>query len=80
MSDSQGLIDRHKLQAKRIRARMSGPALARRAGLSKATISALERGERGGTPETLGLIADALDCDITDLMPDEHPAAAKAAA
>lgn len=80
MNDSPSLIDRHKLQAARIRARLSGPALAQRAKLSKATVSALERGERGGTPETLGALADALGIDITALMPDGHPAAAKAAA
>ena len=71
MSDSQVLIDRRKLQAKRIRARLTGPGLAKRAGLSKATVSAIERGERGGTPATLGALADALGCDIADLMPDE---------
>lgn len=76
MSDSPALIDRHKLQARRIRARLTGPGLAKLAGLSKATISAIERGERGGTPETLGLIADALRCDIEDLMPDEMKGAA----
>jgi transcriptional regulator with XRE-family HTH domain len=71
MNDSQGLIDRRKLRAERIRARLTGPALAKRAGLSKATISAIERGERNCLPGTLGLIADALGLDMTALMPDE---------
>lgn len=74
MRVSQDLIDPRKLQARRIRARLTGPALAERAGLCKATISALERGQRRGSLETLGLIADVLGCDITDLMPDETAA------
>jgi len=49
---------------------MSRPALARRAGLHPSHLSLLERGKRGTTPETLGLLADVLGCDIEDLMPD----------
>ena len=68
MSDSH--IDRHKLQAKRIRARLTQPGLAKRAGLSKGTISAIELGTRSPMPETLGKLADGLRCDIAELMPD----------
>ena len=34
-------------------------------------ISGLEAGKRGTTPETLGALADALGCDMTELMPDK---------
>jgi transcriptional regulator with XRE-family HTH domain len=78
MSDSPPLLDPDKLRLKRIRARMSRPALARRAGLHPSHVAFLERGKRGTTPETLGLLADVLGCDITELMPDE-PDGAKAA-
>lgn len=76
MSDSQALLDPDKLRLKRIRARMTRSALARRAGLHHTHISLLERGKRGTTPETLGVLADVLGCDITDLMPDETDVAA----
>ena len=54
---------------------MSRPALARRAGLHPSTLGLLERGKRGTTPETLGVLADVLGCDIADLMPDKAVAA-----
>ena len=74
MSDSQALLDPDKLRLKRIRARMSRPALARRAGLHPSHLGLLERGKRGTTPETLGVLADVLGCDIADLMPDKAAA------
>lgn len=71
MSGSQRLIDKDKLRQQRIRARLDQPALAKRAGVDKSFISAIERGVRGVSPQTLGTFADVLGCDITDLMPDE---------
>jgi transcriptional regulator with XRE-family HTH domain len=71
MSDGHTLIDKDKLAAKRIRSRLTRPGLAKLAGLDPTHIRLLERGKRGTTPETLGKLADALGCDITDLMPDE---------
>ena len=53
---------------------MSRPVLAERAGLHPSHLGLLERGKRGTTPETLGVLADALGCDITDLMPDKAAA------
>lgn len=75
MSDSPPLLDPDKLRLKRIRARMSRPALAERAGLHPSHLGLLERGKRGTTPETLGVLADVLGCDIADLMPDKQVAA-----
>jgi transcriptional regulator with XRE-family HTH domain len=42
--------------------------LAEMTGLSKPFISQLERGERGFTPATLELLAEALKCGIDDLF------------
>lgn len=69
MSDSQTLLDKDRLRERRVRARLTRPGLARRAGLHPTHIYLLETGKRGTTPETLGALADALGCDITDLMP-----------
>ncbi len=74
MSDSRTLIDRDKLRAKRIRARLTQPDLAKRAGLHQSFISAIERGQRGVSPGTLGVLADIFGCDITELMPDKAAA------
>jgi transcriptional regulator with XRE-family HTH domain len=70
MSNSPPLLDPDKLRLRRILARMSPPVLARRAGIHPSHLRFLESGKRGTTPETLGVLADALGCDITDLMPD----------
>jgi transcriptional regulator with XRE-family HTH domain len=70
MSDSHTLLDKDKLREKRIRARLTRPGLARKAGLHPTHIYLLETGKRGTTPETLGTLADVLGCDIADLMPD----------
>jgi transcriptional regulator with XRE-family HTH domain len=74
VSSSQRYIDKDKLAARRTRARLTQAALARRAGLHPTYIQLLERGKRNGSPESLGLIADALGCDITELMPARRPA------
>jgi transcriptional regulator with XRE-family HTH domain len=71
MRNSQAPFDPDKLQAKRVMARLSRPALAKRAGLTQSHIWLLESGKRGTTPETLGILADVLGCDITELMPDK---------
>ena len=71
MSDSQALIDKRKLRMKRIRASLTQSGLARLAGLHPSYIRLLELGERGGSPETLNVLAGVFRCDITELMPDE---------
>ena len=73
MSDSQILPDPGKLRRKRIVGGLDQADLAERTGLHQTHISLLERGKRGTTAKTLGILADALGCDITDLMPDEKP-------
>ncbi len=74
MSDSRTLLDKDKLWERRVRARLSRPALAAKTGLHPTHIYLLEKGRRGTTPETLGVLADALGCDIADLMPGKAAA------
>jgi transcriptional regulator with XRE-family HTH domain len=45
--------------------------LADRAGCSLSYLSQLEKGQYSASPEVLGSLADALGCEITDLMPAE---------
>ena len=60
-----------KLRIKRVSADLRQSDLAERAGLHQTHISLLERGKRGTTPETLGVLAGILGCDVADLLPDE---------
>jgi transcriptional regulator with XRE-family HTH domain len=70
MSDSQVLIDRHKLQAKRKQANLTQVDLARHTGLGQGYISMLETGGRGGGLKALYRLSSFFDCPVTDLMPD----------
>jgi transcriptional regulator with XRE-family HTH domain len=60
-----------KLRIKRVSADLRQSDLAERAGLHQTHISLLERGKRGTSRETLAVIAEALGCDVADLLPDE---------
>ena len=60
-----------KLRIQRVSADLRQSDLAERAGLHQTHISLLERGKRGTTEETLGVLADVLGCDVASLMPDE---------
>lgn len=71
MSDSRKLVDKDKLAEKRIRARLTQTGLAERTGLDRTYIWHLEKGNRNGSPKTLGVLADFFGCDITELMPDK---------
>ena len=59
-----------KLRIQRVTADLRQSDLAERAGLHQTAISHLELGKRGTTQETLAALADALGCDVTELMPD----------
>jgi transcriptional regulator with XRE-family HTH domain len=63
-----------KLRIARVTADLLQSELAERAGIHQTHISLLERGKRGTSRETLSLIAAALGCDVTDLIPDEAAA------
>jgi transcriptional regulator with XRE-family HTH domain len=71
MSDSPTLHDPAALRHRRIRAGLNQGDLAGQTGLDQSYISLLERGKRGGTAKTLGIIAKALRCEIADLLPSE---------
>ena len=79
MSDSPTLQDPLKLKVKRITAGLNQADLAREAGVHQTHISYLERRDhrtKSATPKTLKKIADALGCDITDLLSEAFKAAA----
>jgi transcriptional regulator with XRE-family HTH domain len=70
MSDSPTVHDPDELRLRRIMAGLNQGDLAERTGLSQSYISLLERGvKKKPTAKTLGILADALGCDIGDLMP-----------
>jgi transcriptional regulator with XRE-family HTH domain len=72
MIDSPTRVDKDKLLARRTQMRLSRAELARRTQLDASYLYFLETGRRQNTrPVTLGKIADALGCDVDDLMPDK---------
>ncbi|WP_306838200.1 helix-turn-helix domain-containing protein [Catenuloplanes nepalensis] len=64
-----------RLRAQRVIAGLRLSELARRAEISKGTLSELESGTRNASPETLDKIATALGCTIADLTPGRRTAA-----
>jgi transcriptional regulator with XRE-family HTH domain len=60
-----------RLKWRRFAAGLNGPQLAAKAGYTKQHISKLERGEINASAECLARLAEALGCQVTDLMPDE---------
>lgn len=68
-------VNRAVVRRLRITRGYSVTALAREAKCSKSTVSAIERGERGPSPELLGKLAAALDVEPDTLL---APAAAAA--
>ncbi|HMG62050.1 MAG TPA: helix-turn-helix transcriptional regulator [Streptosporangiaceae bacterium] len=70
MSDSPSVLDKRELRLRRISAGLNQDELASLTGLDPSYISHLERGARKKpSARTLKVIADALGCDIADLMP-----------
>ena len=63
--------DPTRLRWRRVAARLSITELANKAGCSVPYLWQLENGDYSASPEMLGKLADALGCDITDLMPPE---------
>lgn len=68
--------DPKRLRRRRLAARLSITELAVKANCSVPYLSQLERGDYSASPKILGALADALECDITDLMPPEANGAA----
>lgn len=70
--------DRERLKRRRIEAGLSMTQLGKRTGISKQLISMVEGGRANFSPENLGKVAEALKCEIADLLPvDEALARAK---
>jgi transcriptional regulator with XRE-family HTH domain len=63
--------DPQRLQRRRIQAGLNKTELATRAGIHKTTIGRYERGLSSALPGKLKKLAEALDCEIADLMPPE---------
>lgn len=68
--------DPKRLRRRRLAARLTITELAGRAGCSVPYLSQLENGDYSASPKLLGALADALGCDITEIMPPEQNGAA----
>ena len=68
MTSSPTVYDPDELRIRRLILRWDQSDLAERSGLDQSYISLLERGKRQPSAETLGRLADALGCEIDDLM------------
>jgi transcriptional regulator with XRE-family HTH domain len=68
--------DPARIRRKRIEAGLSQPALAAKANVNKSTVYRAENGLCPAEAETLRRLAEALGCEIADLMPPE-PAEAR---
>lgn len=64
-------LDPERLRRRRIAAGLSQTALAEKAGVNNSHISQVEHGRKGFSPASLGRLATALGCEITDFMPTE---------
>lgn len=64
-------LDHHKLKRIRESKGRSQQDLAELSGLSTTHISRLEMGRGGVSANGLAALANALECQVTDLMPDE---------
>jgi transcriptional regulator with XRE-family HTH domain len=69
--------DPARLRRMRVSKRMSITELSGRSGVSVPYIWQLEQGVYSASPRKLGQLADALGCDITDIMPEPAPDPAK---
>jgi transcriptional regulator with XRE-family HTH domain len=63
--------DPKRLRRRRLAARLTITELAAKAGCSVPYLWQLEHGRYSASPRMLGSLADALDCDITEIMPPE---------
>lgn len=62
-----GVLGRH-MRALRKERKLQGPDMQRKAGVSTATVSKMEKGFRGPSLETLGRFCDALEVDLFDVL------------
>lgn len=64
-------IDPRRLTRRRVEAGLSQNALAQRIGASKQLVSAVSLGKASFSPEALAKVAEVLDCQIADLLPED---------
>ncbi|MGW5477612.1 helix-turn-helix domain-containing protein [Streptomyces sp. NPDC004008] len=74
LQDRRTTQDPERLWRRRVEAGLNQRELARKAGISDAYMSQLARGVRPASPRVLKRLAQALDCEIVDLMPPEPSA------
>ncbi|MFJ2477050.1 helix-turn-helix transcriptional regulator [Streptomyces sp. NPDC087659] len=63
-----------RLTRRRVEAGLTQTDLARMAGISKAHLSAVEKGKANFSPPYLRKISEALGCTIADLLPEDSAA------
>jgi transcriptional regulator with XRE-family HTH domain len=68
-------LDVRRLKRLRTEKGLSQTALARKAGMTKQMLNAVESGRSHFSPASLARIADALGCEIKELLPEEPPPA-----
>ncbi|MYV56485.1 helix-turn-helix transcriptional regulator [Streptomyces sp. SID3212] len=70
--------DPAQIRRRRIEAGLTQEALGARAGYSKGHVSGVERGIAGASAQALARLAEALGCEVSDLMaaPEHAPASA----
>lgn len=66
-----------KLSRMRVLAGLSQAQLADKASVSRQHQSAMEAGERGASEEVLHRLAEAIGCEVVELMPDSPTAAVR---
>lgn len=69
-------LDPEKVRRRRVEKGLFLTTLASNARISKGHLSMIETGRRGGTAPVLARIAAALDCSVSDLLPDRPSSAA----
>jgi transcriptional regulator with XRE-family HTH domain len=74
--DAELSQDRKRLKRRRLMARLGLRETAAKAGIAPSYLSELESGYKSAGPGVLGSLADALGCDITEIMPRERNGAA----
>lgn len=69
---SPPLQDPQRLKRRRVEAGLNQVELAKAAGIHFSHMSCIERGVRGASPRVLKKLADALHCEVADLLPPEQ--------
>ena len=63
--------DPQRLQRRRVEAGLNRKELAAKAGIHRSYVTWLEAGGRNASPRVLKRLANALNCEVADLLPPE---------